>query len=70
MRFGQSEGRMKRVRFPVKGVTYHTAEESEAYRRSGSWIWLTLGEMLREAAHEKPDVTYRGRRRQPDFCAS
>jgi len=51
---------MERVRFPVsgKGVTHHTAEESEAYRRSGSWIWSTLGEMLREAAHEKPDVTY------------
>src|SRR5947199_338119 len=58
MRFGQSEGRMERVRFPVKGVTYHTAEESEAYRRSGSWILSTLGEMLREAAREKPDVTY------------
>ena len=42
MRFGQSEGRMERVRFPVKGVTHHTAEESEAYRRSGSWIWSTL----------------------------
>jgi len=49
---------MMRVRFPVKGVTYHMAEESEAYRRSGSWIWSTLGEMLREAAREKPDVTY------------
>jgi non-ribosomal peptide synthetase component E (peptide arylation enzyme) len=49
---------MDRVRFPIEGVTYYTAEESEAYRRSGSWIWSTLGEMLREAARDKPDVTY------------
>lgn len=49
---------MDRVRFPIDGVTYHTAGESEAYRRSGSWIWSTLGEMLREAARERPDVTY------------
>jgi non-ribosomal peptide synthetase component E (peptide arylation enzyme) len=49
---------MERVRFPIEGVTYHTAGESEAYRRSGSWIWSTLGEMLREAARERPDVAY------------
>jgi non-ribosomal peptide synthetase component E (peptide arylation enzyme) len=49
---------MDRMRFPIDGVTYHTAGESEAYRRSGSWIWSTLGEMLREAARERPDVTY------------
>ena len=49
---------MDRVRFPIDGVTYHTAGESEAYRRSGSWIWSTLGEMLREAARERPDITY------------
>jgi non-ribosomal peptide synthetase component E (peptide arylation enzyme) len=49
---------MERVRFPIDGVTYHTAAESEAYRRSGSWIWSTLGDMLRDAAREKPDVTY------------
>jgi non-ribosomal peptide synthetase component E (peptide arylation enzyme) len=49
---------MDRVRFPIDGVTYHTAGESEAYRRSGSWIWSTLGEMLRKAARERPDVTY------------
>ena len=49
---------MDRVRFPIDGVTYHTARESEAYWRSGSWIWSTLGEMLREAARERPDVTY------------
>jgi len=49
---------MDRMRFPIDGVTYHTAGESEAYRRSGSWIWSTLGEMLRKAARERPDVTY------------
>ena len=49
---------MDRVRFPIDGVTYHTTGESEAYRRSGSWIWSTLGEMLRDAARERPDVTY------------
>jgi non-ribosomal peptide synthetase component E (peptide arylation enzyme) len=49
---------MERIRFPIDGVTYHTADESDAYRRSGSWIWTTLGEMLRDAAREKPDVIY------------
>jgi non-ribosomal peptide synthetase component E (peptide arylation enzyme) len=49
---------MDRVRFPIHGVTYPTAGESEVYRRSGSWIWSTLGEMLRDAARERPDVTY------------
>src|ERR1700730_12545256 len=49
---------MERIRFPIDGVTYHTAEETDDYRRSGSWIWTTLGEMLRDAACEKPDVTY------------
>ena len=48
---------MDRVRFPIDGVTYHTAAQSEAYRRSGSWIWSTLGEMLRDAARERPDAT-------------
>jgi non-ribosomal peptide synthetase component E (peptide arylation enzyme) len=49
---------MDRVRFPIDGVTYHTAGDTEAYRRSGSWIWSTLGDMLRDAASEQPDVTY------------
>jgi non-ribosomal peptide synthetase component E (peptide arylation enzyme) len=49
---------MDRVRFPIEGVTYHTGEESEVYRRSGSWIWSTLGDMLRGAARERPEVTY------------
>jgi non-ribosomal peptide synthetase component E (peptide arylation enzyme) len=49
---------MARVRFPIDGVTYHSAAESDAYRRSGAWIWSTLGEKLREAARATPDVTY------------
>jgi non-ribosomal peptide synthetase component E (peptide arylation enzyme) len=49
---------MERARFPVDGVTYHSAAESEAYRHSGSWLWTTLGDMLRDAAREKPDATY------------
>ena len=49
---------MDRVRFPIDGVTYHTVKDADAYRRSGSWIWSTLGDMLREAADAKPDATY------------
>ena len=49
---------MERVRFPIEGVTYHSLEESEAYRHSGSWLWTTLGDMLRDAAREKPETTY------------
>src|SRR3974390_1026604 len=49
---------MDRVRFPIDGVTYHAPEEAEVYRRGGSWIWSTLGDMLRDAAGAKPDVTY------------
>ena len=49
---------MDRVRFPIDGVTYHAAEEADAYHRSGSWIWSTLGDTLRDAAQAKPDVTY------------
>jgi non-ribosomal peptide synthetase component E (peptide arylation enzyme) len=49
---------MDRVRFPIDGVTYHAVEDADAYRGSGSWIWSTLGEMLREAADAKPDAIY------------
>jgi non-ribosomal peptide synthetase component E (peptide arylation enzyme) len=49
---------MDRVRFPIDGVTYHAAEEANAYQRSGSWIWSTLGGILRDAARAKPDVTH------------
>jgi non-ribosomal peptide synthetase component E (peptide arylation enzyme) len=49
---------MDRVRFPIDGVTYHPAGEADVYRRSGSWIWCTLGDMLRDAAAAKPDITY------------
>jgi non-ribosomal peptide synthetase component E (peptide arylation enzyme) len=49
---------MARVRFPIDGVTYHSADESDAYRRRGSWIWSTLGDALRDAARAAPGVTY------------
>jgi non-ribosomal peptide synthetase component E (peptide arylation enzyme) len=49
---------MDRVRFPIDGLTYHPAEDAEVYRRSGSWIWSTLGDMLRDAARAKPEATY------------
>jgi non-ribosomal peptide synthetase component E (peptide arylation enzyme) len=47
-----------RVRFPIEGVAYHSDKETEAYRRSGSWIWSTIGDMLRAAARERPDIVY------------
>jgi non-ribosomal peptide synthetase component E (peptide arylation enzyme) len=49
---------MDRARFPIDGVIYHAAGEAEAYRRSGAWIWSTLGDMLRDAAGAAPDVIY------------
>jgi non-ribosomal peptide synthetase component E (peptide arylation enzyme) len=49
---------MGRVRFPIEGVAYHSATETDAYRRSGSWIWSTFGDMLRAAALDSPNVTY------------
>ena len=49
---------MDRVRFPIDGVTYHTVKDADVYRHSGSWIWSTLGDMLREAANAKPDAIY------------
>jgi non-ribosomal peptide synthetase component E (peptide arylation enzyme) len=49
---------MDRVRFPIEGVTYHSTTETKAYRRSGSWIWSTFGDMLRAAARETPERTY------------
>jgi non-ribosomal peptide synthetase component E (peptide arylation enzyme) len=49
---------MERVRFPLDGVTYHGADEAEAYRKSGAWIWSTLGDVLRAAAYDLPDATF------------
>jgi non-ribosomal peptide synthetase component E (peptide arylation enzyme) len=49
---------MGRVRFPIEGVADHSATETDAYRRSGSWIWSTFGDMLRAAALDSPNVTY------------
>jgi non-ribosomal peptide synthetase component E (peptide arylation enzyme) len=47
-----------RVRFPIGGVTYHSAEDTAAYRASGAWIWSTFGDALRDAAREQPDKIY------------
>jgi non-ribosomal peptide synthetase component E (peptide arylation enzyme) len=49
---------MDRVRFPIDGVTYHSSGETAAYRRSGSWIWSTFGDALRDAARDAPDEIY------------
>jgi non-ribosomal peptide synthetase component E (peptide arylation enzyme) len=49
---------MDRVRFPIDGVTYHSAEETAAYRQSGAWIWSTFGDTLRAAARAAPDRPY------------
>src|SRR5712691_6199871 len=49
---------MDRVHFPIDGVTYHSSEETAAYRRSGSWIWSTFGDTLRDAARAAPDKTF------------
>ena len=49
---------MDRVRFPIDGVTYHSAEETEKFRRSGSWTWSTLGDVLRDAGQVSPDRVY------------
>lgn len=49
---------MDRMRFPIDGVTYHSPEETDSYRRTGSWVWSTFGDMLRNAAQASPDKTY------------
>jgi non-ribosomal peptide synthetase component E (peptide arylation enzyme) len=49
---------MEQTRFPIEGVTYHSAADAEAYRNTGSWLWSTLGDALRAAALAAPEVTY------------
>lgn len=49
---------MDHVRFPIAGVTYHSAEETVAYRSSGAWQWSTFGDALRAAARDEPDKDY------------
>lgn len=39
------------VRFAIPGVTYHSAEQVNTHRASGAWVWSTLGDLLRDAAH-------------------
>lgn len=48
----------KRVRFPIAGVEYHSAAESQLHLESGAWLRTTLGEELRDAAHQAPEVPY------------
>ena len=48
----------ERVRFPIHGVTYHSADETAAYIAAGAWVWSTFGDALRDAAREQPDKTY------------
>jgi non-ribosomal peptide synthetase component E (peptide arylation enzyme) len=49
---------MDAVRFPIDGVTYHSAAQTATHRESGAWVWSTLGGMLREAAATRPDHHY------------
>ena len=39
-----------RLHFPLDGVVYHSPEQVSRHRRSGAWIWTTIGEALRSAA--------------------
>jgi hypothetical protein len=44
---------MDQVRFSIDGVTYHSVKETEVYRRSGAWIWSTLGWHLAVAQQQQ-----------------
>jgi non-ribosomal peptide synthetase component E (peptide arylation enzyme) len=49
---------MDRIRFPIAGVAYHSAEDSAGYIDSGAWVWSTFGDALRAAAREQADKIY------------
>ena len=49
---------MTPVRFPIPGVTYHSADRTDACRASGAWIWSTFGDALRDAARTDSDREY------------
>ena len=49
---------MKRIRFPIDGVVYHSPEETNHYVSSGAWRWTTLGDELRLAAQQAADTAY------------
>jgi non-ribosomal peptide synthetase component E (peptide arylation enzyme) len=46
---------MRRFRFPVEGVRYHSPSQAATHCQSGAWIWASLGSILREAAIARPD---------------
>src|SRR3954447_2664146 len=46
------------VRFPISGVTYHSAPQAEMHRASGAWVWSTFGDLLREAARDSEQREY------------
>ena len=49
---------MPAVRFPIPGVTYHSAERTHACRASGAWLWSTFGDTLRDAAQTDGEREY------------
>jgi non-ribosomal peptide synthetase component E (peptide arylation enzyme) len=42
----------------IDGVHYVEPLQADAYRASGAWLWLTIGEALRQAAREIPDKPF------------
>src|SRR5437870_611909 len=52
----QTPGRrsMTHVRFPIAGAAYHADDAVIAHRSSGAWMWMTIGDALREAAQRSP----------------
>lgn len=49
---------MPAIRFPIPGVTYHSAERTSAHRASGAWVWSTFGDALRDAARRDGERDY------------
>lgn len=49
---------MELSRFPIAGVTYHSAETVQKYCESGAWIWMTVGDALRAAAKAVPSQPF------------
>lgn len=49
---------MDGVRYPIEGVTYHSADTRGRFCASGAWLWSTLGEALRVAAVDAPTQVY------------
>lgn len=49
---------MDGVRYPIEGVTYHSADARGRFCASGEWLWSTLGVALRAAAADAPTQVY------------